>query len=761
VSLCLCVEFGARFGQGRKIATNFWNSVNLKAKEGNDIEMDDRSSESTNSTELKFSREQGFFDKSRGIRILIGILFGLALFCLLHFREVRVEVLELNSVAPGYVVAQIDFDFLDDEATIILKQEAIRDIGKIYQISEKDIRQRRIEFENFLIYNQDWRKYAKDSTFDEMYRGVDELDKILLQIRLTDPRTLQKMDELHLPHLNYLVYTPADIDEQIMLPAQVWNAVELLAFPKESFRGGTASAIIGYFQSKSWFVEEDFNAERQLRSKIQSNVVDKYTHVSAGSRIIDQGERVTTRHIAMLQAMKKALSEERNLWHPLTLLGSLALTLIFMGISITYFRINHPQILYSNRKLFLLLTVIVLTFILAKFIEFFLLTSKSNLIEVVRYPLIVPFAAILLCSLMNPSIATFAAGFLTILFTLTLAFERQGFMIINLVAATVAILSTRSLRKRKEVFVICAKAWLCSVIVIFAFHLYQNVLWNVSVFTDIISSAIFMLLTAIIVVGLLPLLESTFRIMTDVTLMEYMDPNNDLLRRLTIEAAGTYQHSVVVGNLAEVAAIAIGANGLFCRVATLYHDIGKMVTPQYFTENQQGGMNIHQLLTPQESAQVIIAHVSEGVALARKAGLPEQFIDIIKEHHGTTLTYYFYRKQLEKMGGDKSLVDEQEFRYAGPKPRSKESVIIMIADSVEAASRSLDKITEESLMALANRLIKEKADDGQFDDSLLTFEELSIVKTTLVKTLVAYGHSRIKYPTQEPKSEDSNAIMDA
>jgi len=241
--------------------------------------------------------------------------------------------------------------------------------------------------------------------------------------------------------------------------------------------------------------------------------------------------------------------------------------------------------------------------------------------------------------------------------------------------------------------------------------------------------------------------------MTDVTLMEYMDPNNDLLRRLTIEAPGTYQHSVVVGNLAEAAATAIGANGLFCRVATLYHDIGKMVTPQYFTENQQGGMNIHQLLTPYESAQVIIAHVSEGVAMARKAGLPEQFIDIIKEHHGTTMAYYFYRKQLELVGGNKTQVDEKDFRYSGPKPRSKESAIIMISDSVEAASRSLEKVNEETLLELANRLIREKADDGQFDNCLLTFEELAIVKETLVKTLVAYGHSRIKYPTRELRKD--------
>lgn len=713
--------------------------------------MNDQASEIENYNELKFSREQGFFDKSTGIRILIGVLFTLSLFAILHFREVRVEVLEFNSIAPGYVVAQIDFDFLDEEATVVLKQEAVRDIGKIYQLSEKEIRQRRTEFENFLIYNQEWRKSVANATFEEIYRGLDVFEKALAQLRMTDPRTLHKMRELGLSSESYLIYTPVDVAEEVTLPPQIWDTLGQQAFAEHGFNNSTVVFITDFFQGKQWMLEEDLNTERSIRRKIQDKVGDRYTHVRAGSRIIDQGDRVTARHIAMLQSMKKALSDQRNLWHPLTLLGSFCMTLLLTGICIAYFRINHPQILYSNRKLFLLVTVIILTFGVAKFIEFFLLTSKSNLIEVVRYPLIVPFAAILLCSLINANIATFASGFLTIIFTLTLAFERQNFMLLNLAAAFVAILSTRSLRQRKEVFIVCAKAWLCSVAVIFSMHFYQNTFWSVTIFSDIISAAIFMLLTAIIVVGLLPLLESAFRIMTDVTLMEYMDPNNDLLRRLTIEAPGTYQHSVVVGNLAEAAASAIGANGLFCRVSTLYHDIGKMVTPQYFTENQQGGMNIHQLLTPQESAQVIIAHVSEGVALARKAGLPEQFIDIIKEHHGTTLAYYFYHKQLEKMGNDKSLVDEKEFRYAGPKPRSKESLIIMIADSVEAASRSLDKINEESLMELATRLIKEKADDGQFDNCLLTFEELAIVKYTLVKTLVAYGHSRVKYPTPEAK----------
>lgn len=715
--------------------------------------MNDRSSAFENYDELKFSREQGYFDKSLVVRAILASVFVISLFAFVHFREVRIEMLKLNSIAPAYVVAEVDFDFLDEEATAILKQEAVRDIGKIYQPTEKEVRQRRIEFENFLIYNQEWRRYVEENTFEEMFRAVDILEKAMLQLRFTDPRTLQRMKEVGMNTTYFMVYIPLEVGEPVQLPLEVWKFLTDLALPKSTFNEGTVSFIIGYFQKVSWLIEEDIPDQRLLRKRIQATVPDKHTYISAGSRIIDQGERVTARHIAMLQAMKKALQESHSPWHPATLAGSLILSLLLMGICIVYLRSNHPHVLESNRKLGLLITVTVLTLGVAKITEFFLLTSTSSAIEIVRYPVFVAFAAILLASLMNTRVATYACGFLTVVLMMGLAFERQGFMVINLSAGLVAVLSARSLRRRKEVFVVCAKAWLCCVLVIFALYFSQNTFWSMGMLADIVSTAVFMLLTAVVVVGLLPLLESTFRVMTDVTLTEYMDPNNDLLRRLTIEAPGTYQHSVVVGNIAETAAVAIGANGLFCRVATLYHDIGKMATPQYFTENQQGGMDVHQLLTPKESAEVIITHVSEGVSMARKAGLPEQFIDIIKEHHGTSLVYYFYRKELERVGGDKSKINEAEFRYAGPKPRSKESAIIMISDTLEAASRSLEKLNEVTLTELANRLVRDKIDDGQFDECLLTLEELAIVTATLVKTLVAFSHARVKYPSRDPRKE--------
>lgn len=706
-----------------------------------------------NEHELKFAREQGFFDKSRGVRWLLALLFGLALLAFLHFREERVEIVELDSIAPRYIVAQINFDFLDREATAILREESLRDLGKIYALQERDVRLRRSEFDNYLLHHQSWREALPGTTYEELYQMADLIEQELLALRFTDPRTLRKIKELALPSTNYILFTPSKTDLPILLPELVWQTVEYHLDAMGSLSQESKGFVIGFFKEKDWTLEENLPALTTLRERLLQNVRDKYTHIPAGTRIIDQGEKVTTRHLAMLQAMKYALSESRNLWSPLTLLGSLMLTILLIGISTAYFRYHHPHVLQSNRKLFLLIAILLISLGIAKATELLLLNSKGNLVDAIRYPIIVPFAVIVLCSLVNFTIATYVAGFLTLTFTLALAFGTPSFMLINLVAALVAILSMKSLRRRKEIFVVCGKAWMACIFALLAMHLYQNTL-GVAFFGDILSTGICLLFTGVLVVGVMPLLESGFKIMTDVSLMEYMDPNSDLLRQLSIEAPGTYQHSVLVGNLAEAAALAIGVNGLFCRVATLYHDIGKLITPQYFSENQQGGINIHQLLTPKESAQVIIAHIADGVAMARKAGLPEPIIDVIKEHHGTQLVYYFYSKELERHGGDTDSVDIQAFRYSGPKPRCKESVIIMLADSLEAASRSLESVTEESLTVLANRLVKEKADDGQLDECLLTFEELAIVKNSLVKNLVASSHPRIKYPSRTIKGAE-------
>ncbi len=713
--------------------------------------MNDRSSAALNDSELRFAGEQGFFDKSLSIRLLIGLVFAISMFLFVHFREVRVEVLELNSRAPKYVVAQVDFDFVDREATLILKQEAVRNVGKIYNVPNNEIVAKRLDFENLLVKNEALRDRLGDVSFDDITTILDTLQKAFGQIRFTDPRTLRKIREAGLPTNNYQIFTPLNINQSSILPRQIWAKLVRDNFQKADLPKAAVNEVVKYFETAPWKIEEDIPAQKDVRTKIQEQVPDKITHISSGSRIIDQGEKVTPRHLAMMQAMKRVLSEQRNLWHVETVFGSIIMALLITVICAVFVKLNYPLLYGSNRKLCLLVTIVILNMALAKGMEYFILTSPSNLLDLIRFPLFVPFAAILTCNLMTTSLATFVTALLVVIFTMSLSFEHTGFLIINFIAALVALLSTRSLRRRKEIFIVCAKAWVGAAVVVIALHLYGNTIWTWMTVYDLASSAFFMLLTAMLVLGVLPLLESAFHVMSDVTLMEYMDPNHLLLKRLSFEAPGTYQHTLMVCNIAEAAAVSIGANGLFCRVASLYHDIGKMVTPHFFTENQQGEMNVHQLLTPLESAQTIMAHVSEGVAMARKAGLPEQFIDIIKQHHGTQLVYFFYRKALDQAKGDESLVDESQFRYSGPKPRTKESAIIMIADSFEAASRSLDEINEKNLMVLIDQIVREKAEDSQLDECLLTFEELSIVKKTMVQTLVAGLHTRVKYPKRETK----------
>jgi putative nucleotidyltransferase with HDIG domain len=691
-----------------------------------------------------------FLGNQRGFRILVGFLcvIGLALF--LHFREVRLEVLELNATATRYIVAQTDFEFPDYEATIVLTQQAMQDIGPIYQIDDKEIRDTHSEFENQLIHNKKWRSAAPSSTFEEMYKAADQLETLLIEARFTDPRTLQKIKELN--HSDNAFYELVPENTNLPLPAEFWARLKTELSQNSIYHKETVSYVVNAFQAKSWTLMEDTGLVHTLRQEVSRTVEKKITSVQAGTRLLEKGEKVTSRHLTMMQAMKQAISDSRKLGDPLTIFASLLLSIIFVTISALYFRISQPSFIRSLRHVSLFVCIVLITLLFAKLTELVLLKSTSTFIEGVRYPIVAPFATILICILLSPRTALFAATFLSIILSVSLAVDHSHFLVLNLVTSIVVIIGTKGLHKRKEVFSVCLKSWVSAIPVLFAYTFSEGLWWSPALFIDIVSSFAFLLITAILVVGLLPALETLFGIPTDITLMEYMDPNNELLRRLAIDVPGTYQHCLVLGNLAASCAQAIGGNSLFCRVATLYHDIGKIMNPQFYTENQQGSVNIHQLLTPVESAQVIISHVTDGVMLAEKAHLPESFIDIIREHHGTTLVYYFYRKQLELKGGKPEEVDEKQFRYPGPKPRTKESAIIMICDTLEAASRSLEEANEKTVSDLVNRLVAEKAEEGQFDDCQLTFEELGKVKNTLVKSLLLAQHVRIKYPKREKPS---------
>ena len=324
-------------------------------------------------------REEGFFETSHGVKICIVFLFGIFLFSFLHFREVYIETLEFGKSAPHYVVAQIDFSFPDEEATTILKQEALLDIGKIYAIDPDDIRKRRVDFENILIYDQEWRNNVKQSTFDVMYRAVERLEQELLEIRFSDARTIEKMKELGISTKQYCELAPFDPTQGAFFPEKVWDFIKQKAFGHQLFNEATVDFVIDFLKNRIWKLKEDSQVERKIRKILQQNVQQKYTFVHAGSRIIDQGEKVTARHMTMLQAMKHALAEKRNLWYPKTILGSLLLTFIVMFVGALFLKKFHKDIVNSNKRLLLLLFIVTLGLFLAKVTEFVLLKTTHEL----------------------------------------------------------------------------------------------------------------------------------------------------------------------------------------------------------------------------------------------------------------------------------------------------------------------------------------------------------------------------------------------
>ena len=252
-----------------------------------------------------------------------------------------------------------------------------------------------------------------------------------------------------------------------------------------------------------------------------------------------------------------------------------------------------------------------------------------------------------------------------------------------------------------------------------------------------------------IVLGILPFIEKAFRITTSMTLLELADVSQPLLRRLAVEAAGTYNHSLQVATLAEAAAQAIGANSLLCRVGSYYHDVGKVHKAEYFVENQGGGENRHLNLTPSVSLLVIIGHVKDGIEMAKEYNLPTSLLPFIQQHHGTTLVEFFYHQACRREQGqpDAPTVSEMQYRYPGPKPRSREVAVVMIADAAESASRAMPEPTASRVEALVHDLIMKRLLDGQFDECDLTMRDLERIERSIIKTLLGIYHGRIQYPS--------------
>ena len=314
----------------------------------------------------------------------------------------------------------------------------------------------------------------------------------------------------------------------------------------------------------------------------------------------------------------------------------------------------------------------------------------------------------------------------------------------------------REVRTRIKLLEVGVFAGAAVFIICFAAGLFENGLSG-ALFAYCSRMAAITIFVGIITQALLPLIEKIFHVATSMTLLDYSDANQPLLRKLAMDAPGTLSHSMLIGSISQAAAETIGANGLLCRVGAYYHDIGKLGKPYYFIENQMGTASRHEQLSPAMSQLIIAGHVKDGIEMAKEYRLPAVIMQFIETHHGTTLIEYFYEEARKKAEGKDVLPSEGEFRYPGPRPQTKEAAIVMLADAVEGAVRALTEITLTKIEVVVHSMAMKRLQDGQFDDCDLTLRELSRIEDSLSKSLAAHYHGRIAYPKpaeQEQTSEN-------
>ena len=456
--------------------------------------------------------------------------------------------------------------------------------------------------------------------------------------------------------------------------------------------------------------------------------------VNKGKLIIAKGELVEGEKLNTLQSLKDEY--ETQTWNQnnynWSLLGYYVLVAIVLAVMALYLKLYEKKIYKSNLKL-----VVVLLNMLCMIL--FVGIVVKHLPE---YIYIVPVAMMVLILKSFFDLRTVFFVFIcTILITGFIVPNSFQFVFIQIIAAMTIILTPKNVHYRLSSFISAALITGAYLIIYIAFHtITEGTLkgLDLSLLTLFILNGIGILFSQ----PFTYIYERTFGLVSDVSLLELSDTNSSLLRQLSEKAPGTFQHSMQVANLAEAAAAEIGANTLLVRVGALYHDIGKMQNPLYFIENQKTSLNPHDQLTPLQSAKVIIKHVADGIELARKHKLPERLIDFIRTHHGRSLTYYFYRKELDTNPNAK----EEDFRYPGPIPFSKETAILMMADSVEAATKSLKNPTYEALGEFVDRIIKKQLDDNQFANSDISFKEIEAIKKVFKSKLTNIYHVRIAYP---------------
>ena len=687
----------------------------------------------------------------RRISLIIFFLF-IAIILTFNFFPNQID-LEVGEVSTTDIVAPRTVTFINQEKTEQLRELAMESSSKVY---EEDQSVNRMILNNIdqlfnVVLNTKTRIQDSDSEKIENQllneiKSNNNLEISNENLSLLLNTDVEKINELH--------DVSTDIMEEILQERifpeniiEVRNRINQLAletnFDRE-YRLVLINILTKHVEP-NMILNLDATEQRQQEALREVEPVKRT--VLKGENIIRKGDIVTQDDIQVLEAL--GLRKPRiNYVNLIGVLITLSALLLLLGYYIKHYQ---NEVWKNINQLILIETLIILVVLLAKIISIF---QPSYMVYLVPTAI----ASILITVLINTQIALIVTAFISFLIALVFG-NLYITAAVAFVGGLVGIISVSNVNQRSDLIKAGFNVSLSLVVFIVGLTLMNltndwiELLWAVGMG---VLNGIFV---AILANGLLPYLENIFDLTSSVKLLELSNPSHPLLKRLLVEAPGTYHHSIIVGNLAENAADRIGADSLLTRVGAYFHDIGKLKRPYFFSDNQFGGENPHDKTSPNLSALIIKAHVKDGLEMADKYNLPRAVKDIIQQHQGTGLISFFYKQAIEKnKHGD---IKESDFRYDGPKPQTKEAALIMLADTVEAAVRSknFNKNNHNRIEIFVKELIREKLNDRQLDDSPLTLHELDEIADSFVQILTGIYHKRIEYPDnllKEVKKDDNN-----
>jgi len=685
------------------------------------------------------------------ISIFFILLIAITLVLSINFFPDKI-LLKEGQICSKDILSPGDFEFVDLEATQNLREKAAKSIKEVYDLNLANIEnvEKQIDslFSKIKEYKEKIDESSKDTianiiendrrlTDDELNEMSNEINENLgLYISEQVITGCLQLDNLSLEKIRVDIKSSVrKIMEQGIKKDDLEHAKkqlirEISEISLDHHDALIASEIATSLLLPSLFLNEE-DTEKRRKEAIVS-VDDVVRTIQKGQIIIRKGEVVTSEDIAILNALGL---KNPKINFP-NIIGIIMITAICLLMVFLYLSHFYSDIYENVNKLILLSIISIFVILLAK------IASQAS-----GYLMPIASASMLMAISLNHNIAIL----LTVILSLLIGFIPGGglnYILVSVISGIVAIYSIRKATQRSSL----TRAGLIiagvNIITISALGLInndgyylilQNNLWGV----------LNGFLSVILTIGILPFLESYFDITTSFKLMELSNPNQPLLKKMILEAPGTYHHSIVVGNLSETAAEEIGGNGLLARVGAIYHDIGKIKRPYFFTENQEAYKNIHDEMEPSLSALVIASHVKEGIELAKKNKLPKDIIDIIAQHHGTNLITYFFHRALKENGSANDAVAEENYRYSGPKPQTKEAGIILLADSLEAATRSLTNPTPTRIKTLVKEIIQKNLENGQLEECDLTLKDLDKIGDSFSRILTGMFHSRVEYPDED------------